>query len=162
MGVEFCSAHRCCLQDLRELIIHPIALAHTPANTPASPSTGCTTSCTETCVESNVQGESTTCYHRRVRRCATWRAGCLTLCRGTSGSFGVPADRDDKHPPPSIETLDAYALERWEVQTRLRRAGGTLLTAHIRRSYTTWCRREPVAIRPGLLKASSFCCSAVA
>ncbi|KAH8100791.1 transcription factor Tfb2-domain-containing protein [Cristinia sonorae] len=33
---------------------------------------------------------------------------------GTSGSFGVPAEPDRKHPPPSIETLDAYALERWE------------------------------------------------
>ncbi|KAI0784554.1 transcription factor Tfb2-domain-containing protein [Abortiporus biennis] len=33
---------------------------------------------------------------------------------GTSGSFGVPADRDSKHPSPSIEALDTYALERWE------------------------------------------------
>ncbi|TCD64042.1 RNA polymerase II transcription factor B 52 kDa subunit [Steccherinum ochraceum] len=33
---------------------------------------------------------------------------------GTSGSFGVPAESDGKHTPPSIETLDAYALERWE------------------------------------------------
>ncbi|KAI0073287.1 transcription factor Tfb2 [Panus rudis PR-1116 ss-1] len=33
---------------------------------------------------------------------------------GTSGSFGVPADQDGKHPPPSVEELDAYTLERWE------------------------------------------------
>ncbi|KAI0076179.1 transcription factor Tfb2 [Panus rudis PR-1116 ss-1] len=33
---------------------------------------------------------------------------------GTSGSFGVPAERDGKHPPPSVAELDAYALERWE------------------------------------------------
>ena len=36
---------------------------------------------------------------------------------GTSVSFGVPADLDDKRPAPSIEALDAYALERWEVYT---------------------------------------------
>ena len=34
---------------------------------------------------------------------------------GTSGSFGVLAENDDKHPPPDVEALDAYALERWEV-----------------------------------------------
>ncbi|EKM57798.1 uncharacterized protein PHACADRAFT_171015 [Phanerochaete carnosa HHB-10118-sp] len=33
---------------------------------------------------------------------------------GSSGSFGVPATRDEKHSSPSIEVLDAYALERWE------------------------------------------------
>ncbi|CAL1716128.1 unnamed protein product [Somion occarium] len=33
---------------------------------------------------------------------------------GTSGSFGVPAGNDDKHTTPSVEKLDAYALERWE------------------------------------------------
>ena len=39
----------------------------------------------------------------------------LKLRRGTSGSFGVPAERDDKRPPFDIEALDGYALERWEV-----------------------------------------------
>ena len=34
---------------------------------------------------------------------------------GTSGSFGILAENDDKHPHPDIESLDAYALERWEV-----------------------------------------------
>ncbi|KAI0749318.1 transcription factor Tfb2 [Daedaleopsis nitida] len=33
---------------------------------------------------------------------------------GTSGSFGVLAENDDKRRPPDIEALDAYALERWE------------------------------------------------
>lgn len=38
---------------------------------------------------------------------------------GTSGSFGVPAGNDDKHTTPSVEKLDAYALERWEVSFRI-------------------------------------------
>ena len=33
---------------------------------------------------------------------------------GTTGSFGAPAEKD-KGRPTSIDTLDAYALERWEV-----------------------------------------------
>ncbi|KAJ3555340.1 hypothetical protein NM688_g2633 [Phlebia brevispora] len=33
---------------------------------------------------------------------------------GASSSFGVPAEGDSRHPSPSIETLDAFALERWE------------------------------------------------
>ncbi|KAH7911692.1 transcription factor Tfb2-domain-containing protein [Hygrophoropsis aurantiaca] len=33
---------------------------------------------------------------------------------GNTGSFGVPADKDDKRQPNAIELLDAYALERWE------------------------------------------------
>nr|VWO95154.1 Ankyrin repeat protein [Ganoderma boninense] len=33
---------------------------------------------------------------------------------GTSGSFGIIAENDEKHPHPDIEALDAYALERWE------------------------------------------------
>lgn len=33
---------------------------------------------------------------------------------GTTGSFGVPAQKDDKHSPPDIKVLDGYALERWE------------------------------------------------
>ncbi|KAI0327817.1 transcription factor Tfb2 [Cubamyces sp. BRFM 1775] len=33
---------------------------------------------------------------------------------GTSGSFGVLAENDEKHPAPEIDALDAYALERWE------------------------------------------------
>ncbi|KAL1949412.1 hypothetical protein VTO73DRAFT_8293 [Trametes versicolor] len=33
---------------------------------------------------------------------------------GTSGSFGVLIENDDKNPPPEIDALDGYALERWE------------------------------------------------
>ncbi|KAI0635873.1 transcription factor Tfb2 [Trametes polyzona] len=33
---------------------------------------------------------------------------------GASGSFGVLAENDDKHPPSEVDALDAYALERWE------------------------------------------------
>ncbi|KAJ7175524.1 transcription factor Tfb2 [Mycena filopes] len=34
--------------------------------------------------------------------------------RGTTGSFGLPPPKDDKHPPMAIDGLDGYALERWE------------------------------------------------
>ncbi|KAI6155483.1 transcription factor Tfb2-domain-containing protein [Pisolithus tinctorius] len=33
---------------------------------------------------------------------------------GTTSSFGVPAEKDEKRQPVGIDTLDAYALERWE------------------------------------------------
>ncbi|EGN99192.1 hypothetical protein SERLA73DRAFT_90464 [Serpula lacrymans var. lacrymans S7.3] len=33
---------------------------------------------------------------------------------GNSSSFGVPAEKDDKRSTNTVETLDAYALERWE------------------------------------------------
>ncbi|KAF8552043.1 transcription factor Tfb2 [Imleria badia] len=33
---------------------------------------------------------------------------------GTTSSFGVPAEKDDKRHPTAIDTLDGYALERWE------------------------------------------------
>ena len=60
----------------------------------------------------------------------TWRF------RGSSGSFGVPAEPDGKHPPPSIETLDAYALERWEVSLDLICPHRSSFVP--RRSCTTW------------------------
>jgi hypothetical protein len=34
---------------------------------------------------------------------------------GTSGSFGLPAESDDKKQPMDLESLDNFALERWEV-----------------------------------------------
>lgn len=37
------------------------------------------------------------------------------VSRGTTSSFGVPAEKDDKRQTTAIDTLDAYALERWEV-----------------------------------------------
>jgi len=39
----------------------------------------------------------------------------FNILRGTSGSFGVPADEDDKKPSLTVDALDRYALERWEV-----------------------------------------------
>ncbi|KAI0342925.1 transcription factor Tfb2 [Trametopsis cervina] len=44
---------------------------------------------------------------------------------GTTGSFGAPAEKDGKHPPPSIETLDSYALERWETILHYMVSSGT-------------------------------------
>ncbi|KAG6814025.1 hypothetical protein H0H92_003875 [Tricholoma furcatifolium] len=34
---------------------------------------------------------------------------------GTSGSFGVPAEPDEKRVPLDVRSLDEYALERWEI-----------------------------------------------
>ncbi|KAH9032658.1 transcription factor Tfb2-domain-containing protein [Lactarius pseudohatsudake] len=44
---------------------------------------------------------------------------------GTSVSFGVPAESDDKRPAPSIDALDAYALERWETILHYMVSSGT-------------------------------------
>ncbi|GLB36471.1 hypothetical protein LshimejAT787_0307590 [Lyophyllum shimeji] len=44
---------------------------------------------------------------------------------GTSGSFGVPAEPDDKHPPLAVEGLDGYALERWETILHYMVSSGT-------------------------------------
>lgn len=48
--------------------------------------------------------------------CLCWTAFLLITFRGTTGSFGVPAEKDEKRPPMDIEGLDGYALERWEVR----------------------------------------------
>ncbi|KAF7317198.1 RNA polymerase II transcription factor B subunit 2 [Mycena chlorophos] len=44
---------------------------------------------------------------------------------GATGSFGVPAEPDDKHPPMSVEALDGYALERWETILHYMVSSGT-------------------------------------
>ncbi|KIK58083.1 hypothetical protein GYMLUDRAFT_228371 [Collybiopsis luxurians FD-317 M1] len=44
---------------------------------------------------------------------------------GTTGSFGVPAERDEKRPPMGIEGLDGYALERWETILHFMVSSGT-------------------------------------
>ncbi|TFK33448.1 transcription factor Tfb2-domain-containing protein [Crucibulum laeve] len=44
---------------------------------------------------------------------------------GTSGSFGVPAEPDDKRATPDIEALDGYALERWETILHYMVSSGT-------------------------------------
>ena len=38
------------------------------------------------------------------------------LKRGTSGSFGVPSEKEDKKHSVDLETLDNFALEKWEVR----------------------------------------------
>ncbi|KAI0247039.1 transcription factor Tfb2 [Lactifluus subvellereus] len=44
---------------------------------------------------------------------------------GTSVSFGVPAEADEKRPAPSTDSLDAYALERWETILHYMVSSGT-------------------------------------
>ncbi|KAI0703764.1 transcription factor Tfb2-domain-containing protein [Cytidiella melzeri] len=44
---------------------------------------------------------------------------------GASGSFGAPAEKDGKHQTPSIDTLDTYALERWETILHYMVSSGT-------------------------------------
>jgi len=44
---------------------------------------------------------------------------------GSSGSFGVPAELDDKRPCPTVEALDRYALERWETILHYMVSSGT-------------------------------------
>jgi len=44
---------------------------------------------------------------------------------GTSGSFGVTAERDEKRLPFNIEGLDGYALERWETILHYMVSSGT-------------------------------------
>ena len=41
------------------------------------------------------------------------------LKRGTSGSFGVPSEKEDKKQSVDLETLDNFALEKWEVRILL-------------------------------------------
>ncbi|KAJ7650868.1 transcription factor Tfb2-domain-containing protein [Roridomyces roridus] len=44
---------------------------------------------------------------------------------GSTGSFGIPAPKDDKHPPMTVEGLDGYALERWETILHYMVSSGT-------------------------------------
>ncbi|CCM04320.1 uncharacterized protein FIBRA_06491 [Fibroporia radiculosa] len=44
---------------------------------------------------------------------------------GSSRSFGVPVDPDRQYPAPNINTLDAYALERWETILHYMVSSGT-------------------------------------
>ncbi|KAI0287312.1 transcription factor Tfb2 [Russula brevipes] len=44
---------------------------------------------------------------------------------GTSVSFGVPAEHDEKRSAPTIDALDAYALERWETVLHYMVSSGT-------------------------------------
>ncbi|KAJ3711331.1 transcription factor Tfb2-domain-containing protein [Lentinula raphanica] len=44
---------------------------------------------------------------------------------GSTGSFGVPAEKDEKRPPMDVEGLDGYALERWETILHFMVSSGT-------------------------------------
>ncbi|KAK7037767.1 RNA polymerase II transcription factor B 52 kDa subunit [Paramarasmius palmivorus] len=44
---------------------------------------------------------------------------------GTTGSFGVPAEKDEKRAPLDIDGLDSYALERWETILHFMVSSGT-------------------------------------
>ncbi|KAG7086752.1 hypothetical protein E1B28_002684 [Marasmius oreades] len=44
---------------------------------------------------------------------------------GTTGSFGVPAEKDEKRLPLDVEGLDSYALERWETILHFMVSSGT-------------------------------------
>ncbi|KIM85031.1 hypothetical protein PILCRDRAFT_817867 [Piloderma croceum F 1598] len=44
---------------------------------------------------------------------------------GTSGSFGVPSQKDDRSSWPDVKTLDGYALERWETILHYMVSSGT-------------------------------------
>lgn len=62
---------------------------------------------------------------------------------GSSGSFGVPADKDEKRLP--LTSLDGYALERWEV--RRMRAVNSVITLSITRLFSIiWYLPERVSI----------------
>ncbi|PPQ84028.1 hypothetical protein CVT25_000574 [Psilocybe cyanescens] len=48
---------------------------------------------------------------------ATFRFGFLhaTTGGGTSGSFNIPAEKDDKRQAFDLRTFDGFSLERWRV-----------------------------------------------
>ena len=66
-------------------------------------------------LEPHFSGVTTPSYYRRVSMQLGNDVTVAEPSRGTTGSFGVPVELDPQHPPPDIATLDAYALERWEV-----------------------------------------------
>ena len=74
---------------------------------------------------------------------------------GTSGSFGVSAEKEEKKQPPTVEALDSYALERWEVSSNPSSASNkrAYMLSH-RRFYTIWFLLAPVRRRRNPRKAS--------
>jgi hypothetical protein len=65
------------------------------------------------------------------------------LKRGTSGSFGVPSEKEDKKQSVDLETLDNFALEKWEVRILV----GSILLIFFpvcdgRQFCTTWYLRQ--------------------
>lgn len=68
--------------------------------------------------ELHLSSVTTPSDHRRVSMQLGDNVTDSDASRGTTGSFGVPVEPDPQYPPPDIATLDAYALERWEVCPR--------------------------------------------
>lgn len=82
---------------------------------------------------------------------------------GASVSFGVPADStDDKRPAPSVDALDAYALERWEVFTTRHGPCGYCILTISRPFCITWFLLGLVRCLLNLPRAFFFSCSAMA
>ena len=80
---------------------------------------------------------------------------------GLHRSFGVPAERDDKA-AVTLDILDAYAVERWEVGPVLELPARTDLLLRFRPYYTIWYRLGQVGLRPDHLQACYSCSHAVA
>lgn len=65
---------------------------------------------------------------------------------GEHRSFGIPADRGEKEKEKrsiSIESLDNYAREHWEVSLRYLGRGSFFLTSRVfydRQFFILWCR----------------------
>lgn len=90
-------------QGIRPFSVYIISTPHTA------------TVCSEAGTKSNLEDQFAASHRWRVRRPLFLRRLTLIFHSGSSGSFGVPAGKDENHSSLSIDTLDAYALERWEV-----------------------------------------------
>ena len=90
------------------------------------------------------------------------RSGGLTkqAYSGLQESFGVPAPEDENRPPISIEQLNVYALERWEVSERtclpefhsVRSVSYDItdeLSSSFRRSFISWLPQGVTKPLPG-------------
>ena len=74
--------------------------------------------CTKTELEPHFQVQPSNGYHWRVRVPSLTnkaRSSDSNDARGEHRSFGVPAEKDEKRANVSVDMLDAYAVERWEV-----------------------------------------------
>jgi len=70
--------------------------------------------------------------------------------RGTTGSFGVPAEKDEKK--PEVNFLDSFALERWEVSYFAYERFALMNSVH-RQFFITWCLPAQINSRRNPLKA---------
>lgn len=81
---------------------------------------------------------------------------------GTSGSFGVPVEKDDKRPALDLGALDSYALERWEA-CYLCWIADMLPTHPVIRPFSIiWFHLAPASFHPNPRRVSFIFFSAVA